>query len=803
MYVLKENKMAKRKEKELNESKKKKVPYNTFRKGVVASILGLTLGFSAFGLAGCSDGVDGKDGKDGTSGTIWKSGTSYTEFTDAKVGDYFIDTDDYILYQKGTNDWTIVMENYGKPGENGNDAVAPTITINSDGYWCVDGKSTGIKAKGDDGTPGATPKVEIKDGYWYINDVKSVKAESIDGHTPVITINAEGYWVIDNVSTQTKATPSTITIVGGYWYIDDKSTGVKAEGKDGTIWLTGTAITGNGTGISATIANSKVGDLYFNTDTCNIYQCIAENTWKWIANIKGNAGQNGANSTIKQYGKYTCLGDSISYGAGSTTGNVSWCDYLAEQLGATLTKYAVSGQKIWEHLRSQVEKVGADAELVTLMMGVNDCSEISASTKTLGVVDDVIMMENDNPENYEDSTLYNDSVLGRFRWCLERLKVKAPNARIVVITPLPYNDNATLKQLIQAQASICNAIGIEVLIPTDSIAFSTDYFQTLQSDTLHPNDAGYKVVAGYVYQNLGDVKYYEAAEEYQITTNITNISASVGNVSYIKTGGVVTLTFTANTGYSLPDTISVTGASYTWNKNSGTIVLQNPTDDVTIGINAVEQDTEKFNVTYNINNHGEQPEQVNDVNTLPATLPFLEATGYTFGGWYLDTNFTNKAVSGAKITANTTLYAKWIVEQLSNWASSGGTFGNANYFSQTNNWNEDVHVTKFCYFNGGEETITAQLFIYDTATNTITKAYKFENIIPGKNEIDVDFTMSASENWIVQVSKNSYWISTPSGGSGIVICNLSSCEVGGIVTPTTAFAQYTLPANLVGTLLNS
>lgn len=209
-----------------------------------------------------------------------------------------------------------------------------------------------------------------------------------------------------------------------------------------------------------------------------------------------------ASKRSKTYSKYTCLGDSISYGATSTSGKTSWCDYLAEMIGATLTKRAVSGQRIWDHLRSQVEKVTEDVELVTLMMGVNDCSLIANGSETLGVVDDVIVMNNDAPIDYANSTLYNDSVLGRFRWCLERLRAKATNARIIVFTPLPYNDNKTLLELVRAEASICWSLGIEVYIPTDSTAFNTSYFQALQSDTLHPNDAGYKVFAGYAYQQL-------------------------------------------------------------------------------------------------------------------------------------------------------------------------------------------------------------------------------------------------------------------------------------------------------------
>lgn len=89
----------------------KKAPFSVLtKKGLTALAMAGIMVATPFMLSGCSDGKDGNDG------TIWKSGTSYTEFTDAKVGDYFIDTDNYILYQKSATGWSIVMENYGRPG---------------------------------------------------------------------------------------------------------------------------------------------------------------------------------------------------------------------------------------------------------------------------------------------------------------------------------------------------------------------------------------------------------------------------------------------------------------------------------------------------------------------------------------------------------------------------------------------------------------------------------------------------------------------------------------------------------------
>ena len=65
--------------------------------------------------------------------------------------------------QNGTN---------GKDGSNGS---APVIEIGSNGNWFIDGKDTGVSAKGPQGPEGpagpagTAPTIEIKDGYWWIN----------------------------------------------------------------------------------------------------------------------------------------------------------------------------------------------------------------------------------------------------------------------------------------------------------------------------------------------------------------------------------------------------------------------------------------------------------------------------------------------------------------------------------------------------------------------------------------------------------------------------------------------------------
>ena len=73
----------------------------------------------------------------------------------------------------------------------------------------------------------------------------------------------------------------------------------------------------------------------------------------------------------------------------------------------------------------------------------------------------------------------------------------------------------------------------------------------------------------------------------------------------------------------------------------------------------VQQEVNKYSVTYNKNNHGADTASLTDVTALPAELPVLSEEGWIFGGWYYDTNFDNKANGGDEISANTILYAKW------------------------------------------------------------------------------------------------------------------------------------------------
>lgn len=149
------------------------------KKSVISLALTGIMMSSSFMLTGCLIAQDSNNDTQSATGTIWKSGISYFEFVDAKVGDFFIDIDDHELWQKTSDSWIKVMDNYGKP-----EATASNIEMQvADGQiqWRYrSGSDTEWKNLLDvstlNGANGYTPY--IQDGYWYINgENQNVKAE--------------------------------------------------------------------------------------------------------------------------------------------------------------------------------------------------------------------------------------------------------------------------------------------------------------------------------------------------------------------------------------------------------------------------------------------------------------------------------------------------------------------------------------------------------------------------------------------------------------------------------------------------
>lgn len=117
-----------------------------------------------------------------------------------------------------------------------------------------------------------------------------------------------------------------------------------------------------------------------------------------------------------------------------------------------------------------------------------------------------------------------------------------------------------------------------------TVVYGEDYGGTWTNEAYKTVDFGTTAqTVGKIFYNWFTANAVEIIK-YNITANLTNITADTNNVTTIEEGSTATLKYTANTGYKLPDTITVTGATYTWDKATGTVSISNPTANVNITI---------------------------------------------------------------------------------------------------------------------------------------------------------------------------------------------------------------------------
>ena len=79
--------------------------------------------------------------------------------------------------------------------------------------------------------------------------------------------------------------------------------------------------------------------------------------------------------------------------------------------------------------------------------------------------------------------------------------------------------------------------------------------------------------------------YRDSEPSAAVSIKVYSITVAVTNGTYAGDTTITnnaTITITADSGYKLPNTVTVTGASYTWNKQTGTLALSNPTGAVAV-----------------------------------------------------------------------------------------------------------------------------------------------------------------------------------------------------------------------------
>ena len=280
-----------------------------------------------------------KNGSKGSTGAAatWFSGSAVTgtsttakTFTvsGSKAGDMYLNTGTSNVYKAtAANQWVYLCNIKGPQGTPGNNGTTPTIkaaaggNIGAVGTPSVTANTSGTTTtftfnnlKGQKGDTGATVTwhtgtavtgtaatvAGAKTGDMYLNTktynvykstgtnkwVGVCNIKGANGTTPIIKAAAGGN--INSVGTPTvSATTSGATTT----FTFNNLKGQKGETGATITWHTGTDVPN--AGVHA-VTNAKVGDMYLNTHTCDVFKAAnavqASFNWVLVCNIKGAKG---------------------------------------------------------------------------------------------------------------------------------------------------------------------------------------------------------------------------------------------------------------------------------------------------------------------------------------------------------------------------------------------------------------------------------------------------------------------------------------------------------------------------------
>lgn len=198
--------------------------------------------------------------------------------------------------------------------------------------------------------------------------------------------------------------------------------------------------------------------------------------------------------TLTFEGSYVALGNSVTYGKGSAS-FTSWSDIIKNLLGIkSYEKKAVRGavassrnpEELY-NLSSQVSQLSGDYNLITLMIGINDCLlgfKIGDIEKEV----DLSIEELDYKRSFSQGFIYN----------LKLLLKMYPKATIIVVGPpkISYPTEHDLSDYIKAEQQICHTLAIPFIDLSESSY--NPYNRSLCVDGIHPTDEGYRLIADYL-----------------------------------------------------------------------------------------------------------------------------------------------------------------------------------------------------------------------------------------------------------------------------------------------------------------
>ena len=195
---------------------------------------------------------------------------------------------------KDSNNTTITTTSpviIGRYGQNGGTGSAGKGITGITEYYLATSASSGVTTSTSGWTTAVQSTTTTNKYLWNYEVISYTSGNPYTSDPRIIGTYGDkgdkGVGVTSITKTGTSGTVDTYTIK----YTDNTSTTFTVtngtNGTNGTSaeWFCGTALTHTSGTATATISGAKVGDMYLNTATSNVYKCTAANTWTYAGNI--------------------------------------------------------------------------------------------------------------------------------------------------------------------------------------------------------------------------------------------------------------------------------------------------------------------------------------------------------------------------------------------------------------------------------------------------------------------------------------------------------------------------------------
>ena len=272
---------------------------------------------------------------------------------------------------------------------------------------------------------------------------------------------------------------------------------------------------------------------------------------------------------------------------------------------------------------------------------------------------------------------------------------------------------------------------------------------------------------------------------FDVSYNLTHVSYDLENPTFVTFGDSGTVfTFTAHSGYSLPDSITVTNCTFSYNKSAGTVTVSNPTGNVTFTINgvAVSHGVDDYYLksgTYTFVSELDFPDVVN--YTFPFTsngTDFIGMVSTSAGLFYTDTEGTN-----IKVYDNVNY--NWVDSNYKSFVISPSY----TYSSYVRLYNMDSNFLSLNLFSGG---VSYGTFYNLSVTVNNGRVDSYNNyILAGDSSVYYNVTYTVLSGYVPAVSASGSNCSVNAVVNNATSGTLHISSVTGDVTINVTLLQHT------------